>query len=136
MSAQSFLFSVKQWLTGANTKLDKLARQCCMEISERVVERTPVDTGFLRGSWQPSIGKPEDAKGDLDPGGALALSRISFVVTDVKVGDHFFMINNAAYARFVEHGTSKMAGRHFVSQTVKEWPSIVSQVARELKVTK
>ncbi len=99
-----------------------------------MVQRTPVDTGFLRGSWQPSIGEPAEAKGSMDPSGAGANAKIGLTVANVKAGDRFFMINNAAYGPFVEYGTSQMAGRFFVTETVKQWPQAVDKVVKDLKL--
>ncbi len=135
MSAQVFRAQIGKWKGKTQAKLDALARQTCFEMGQRVVQRTPVDTGFLRGSWQPSVGSPELAKGKLDPAGLSALSDLGVKVAGIKPGDAFFMLNNAAYARFIEYGTSKMAGRFFVTQTVKNWQNVVDEVAADLGMT-
>lgn len=126
-----------RWHKAADEKIDALARQVCFEMAQRVVEKTPVDTGFLRGSWQPSIGKPvTDKEGSHDPGGAAAQAAIAAVIPSIKAGDRFYMMNNAAYARPVEYGTSKMAGRHYVRDTVAAWPEVVASTAAQLGLKK
>jgi len=135
--SQVFKAQIDAWLHKAPEKLDGFARQICFEMAERVVDKTPVDTGFLRGSWQPSIGEPSlDHEGKEDKAGALAEAAVALVVPQMKAGQKFYMMNNAAYARFVEYGTSKMAGRYYVSDTVKNWPAVVEQVASELGLKK
>jgi hypothetical protein len=144
MSAGSqFNADLSAWANKAQAKLDGLVRQTCQEISENTVKDTPVDTGFLRGSWQPSIGAPAAAKGALDQSGAKALADIGLVVSGVKAGDRFFLVNNAAYARRLEYGfvgedslgrTYNQQGRFFVTRNVKRWPLIVRRMAKVLGI--
>jgi hypothetical protein len=115
-------------------------------VAKAVVLATPVDTGFLRGSWQPSVGAvqvADSASVGLDAGGAAAISQISLAVAGMKTGDVFHMRNNAAYARRLEYGfvgqdslgrTYNQAGRYYVSDTIKSWPQIVARVAKDLKL--
>lgn len=135
--ADLFKIRLGKWKKASDDKLDALARQVCYEMAFRVVEKTPVDTGFLRGSWQPSIGVPKLA-GDPepDPGGAKAMGKIAAVIPQIKAGDRFYMMNNANYARAVEYGTSRMAGRHYVGDTVASWPSVVADTAASLGMKK
>lgn len=141
-SAQTRI-SLAAWEDWAKEKLDALARQSCFEMAERVVELTPVDVGFLRGSWQPSLGetgKLKDAGAD-DPSGAVAFVEIAAIVAQMEAGDRFHMLNNAAYAMRMEFGFTgedalgryyDQPGRFFVSDTVAAWKSTVSRVALEL----
>jgi hypothetical protein len=121
------------WAKRAGDRLDALARQTSQEVSERVVRATPVDTGFLRSSWQPSIGSPKSGSGS-EGQPNRALGDIGLVASSVKAGDVYWMTNNAAYARHVEFGTSRMAGRFYVTDTVARWKSIVDRVARDLRL--
>lgn len=132
MSAAQFRAKVGEWAQTQPQKIDGFARQVCYEMAERVVMKTPVDTGFLRGSWQPAIDKVRNDAGAADTTGGKALGEASLVIAGIKVGARFYMTNNAAYARFVEYGTSKMVGRFFVTDTVKQWQSVVDKVAGEL----
>lgn len=115
-------------------RLDALGRQSVQELSQRVVVDTPLDTGFLRGSWQPSIGEPSMShKGELDASGGLIAAKLASVIPQIKTGVIFYMMNNAAYARYVHHGTEKMAARPWVENQVAAWPSIVRDVIHDLK---
>lgn len=133
MNGKVFNARIGAWARQVNADLDALARQTAQEMAGAVVERTPVDTGFLRGSWQPSIGAPADAIAKPDPSGEIARAAVTLKAAEVKAGDRFFMLNNARYARFVEYGTSRMAGRFFVGDTVAQWRRIVGRVARSLR---
>ena len=141
-SAQTRL-SLAEWEGWAKEKLDALARQTSFAMAEKVVELTPVDVGFLRGSWQPSLGETGKLKdeGADDPSGAAAFVEIAAIVAQMEAGDRFHMLNNAAYAMRLELGFTgedalgryyDQPGRFFVSDTVASWKSTVSRVALEL----
>lgn len=141
-SARSFKADLERWSKTVAGNLDALARQTCLQVSFNVVQDTPVDTGFLRGSWQPSIGDPaQRGQANLDPGGATVLGEIGLVCQGIKAGDVFWMWNNAAYALRVEFGfvgtdslgrTYNQAGRYFVTDNLKRGPAVVEQVAKSL----
>lgn len=136
MTAKVFRAKIEGWRNATQAQIEGIARQTCMEMAERVVRATPVDTGFLRGSWQPAIGEVKNGKGAPDPAGGQTIAEVMTVGNAVKPGDRFYMTNNASYAGFVENGTAKMAGRFYVQGTVKQWPAVVAQVAAELGVKK
>lgn len=125
-SGLNFKADLTKWAQQFSLNMDGLARQVSQEIALNVVTDTPVDTGFLRGSWQPSLKAPLVANGG-DPA-----SKIGLVVTNMKAGDTFWMTNNASYAGFVEFGTSRMAGRFFTTKNVTRFPEIAAKVARSL----
>lgn len=144
---ETFKASLGKWANKTQAQLDALARQSSQEVAKAVVIATPVDTGFLRGSWQPSVGgdaklaDPENVM--LDAGGANAASMIALEIAQMKAGDVFHMRNNCAYARRLEYGfvgqdslgrTYNQAGRYYVSDTVKSWRAIVQKVVADLKL--
>jgi HK97 gp10 family phage protein len=120
-TGMQFNADLSAWAKKASGKLDALARQASQEVSFRVVQATPVDTGFLRSSWQPAIGAPKAAQG---AAGGQAKA--------IKAGDIYWMTNNARYAKFVEYGTTRMSGRFFTTDTASQWQSIVNKIAMEL----
>lgn len=136
-SSTEFKAQIGDWAKRFPEKIDALARQSVQEVCLRAVTNTPVDTGFLRGSWQPSIGKPytgEPVQGD-------ATAKIALSVADLRAGDKFYMRNNAVYAKRIEWGFVghdslgryyNQKGRFMVTDAVKAWPTIVAGVAREL----
>lgn len=122
-NGRTFNLELKKWAGDFAGDMDALARQTCLTISENVVKSTPVDTGFLRGSWQPSLNAPVVGEG---------VATIGAVASQVKAGDIYWMTNGAQYAPFVEFGTSRMAGRFYVTDNMKKAPSVVSKLAKEL----
>lgn len=130
-TGRTFAAELRDWASRFPERMDALARQTSQEVSERVILATPVDTGFLRSSWQPSIGSPEAGKGGAGQQDA-AQAKVAMVISDMEAGDLYFLTNNAAYAEHVEFGTSKMDGRFFVTDNVKRWPVVVESVAKDL----
>ncbi len=128
-TGRDFTIQLDQWAKRFAGDMDALARQVCQEIANNVVTDTPVDTGFLRSSWQPSIGAPASSNGNNN---GNPITTVAAVAQGVRAGDVFYMINNAEYAPHVEFGTSKMAGRFFLTRNVKRAPSVVAKLAQEL----
>lgn len=142
-NGREFKAKLGAWAAKAGEQLDGLARQSIQQMCFQVVVDTPVDTGFLRSSWQPSLGAPKAGKGQefgmagsgASAAAAKALASIGVTITDMKLGEKFNLVNNAEYALHVEFGTSKMAGRFMVTDNAKRWPQIVSKQAKELGIT-
>lgn len=141
LGGQQFKATITKWAEKNSQQFVALARQSALQISENVVKATPVDTGFLRGSWQPSIGEPKSNPGTLDPSGGKAITDVVMIVNGMNLGDSFFMLNNAAYARRLEYGfvgkdslgrAYNQPGRFYVTDNVKKWQTVVSSVAAEL----
>lgn len=142
-----FKVNLGKWKKKLDGKLDALARQTVQEISYRVIMATPVDLGFLRGSWQPSIGEGASpvviGAATEDPTGAQSLAKIAALIPQIKTGEMFHMRNGAVYAMRIEYGfvgpdslgrVYNQQGQFFVTGTVKQWPKIVEQVLKDLKV--
>lgn len=139
---QNFTKAMDSWAHLAAAQLDALARQSIQELAERVVLATPVDTAFLRGSWQPSIGGYDMAAvGSPDAGGARVMSQTGIALSGLPLGETFYLVNNAVYAMRLEYGFVgedslgryyNQAGRHFVGNAIVAWESIVAKTAAEL----
>lgn len=141
-NGKEFKAALAEWADKVGAQADALARQVCQETGFRVVKNTPIDTGFLRGSWQPSIGEimtsAKEAVTD-------SVADVALVCTGIKAGDVFYMTNNAAYARRIEYGFvgQDSLGRHynqppryFVRDTVAKYREIVTMTAKDLGLKK
>lgn len=146
MDGKTFEAEIGKWAMQMPEKMDAFARQLVQELAKRVIERTPVDVGFLRGSWQPSIGEPSIThEGTEDTTGAKLSAAIAVILPAIKAGVKFYLMNNAVYARRLEYGfvgedslgrTYNQAGRFYVTDTAKSWPAIAQDVAADLGMTK
>lgn len=128
MNGAQFRVSIGKWADATDDALLALSRQSIQSLAQWVVETTPVVTGFLRGSWQPSLNAPAAGA----PANAAPAASLEAVLSGMKLGDSFWMINGALYGVYVEFGTSKMAPRHSVTAAIAAWPEIVAAEAEKL----
>lgn len=134
--------SIENWRQSVTDDLLSVARQSVYELALRVVMDTPVDIGFLRGGWQPSIGElppPKDA--EKDAAGAAALADLAVSLAGLTLGETIYYTNAVIYARRIEYGFVgfdslgryyNQQGRFYVMNNVAQWQSIVSAKAVEL----
>lgn len=125
-----FSVDVSQWVDDASEALEKIIRQTVQEMGQRIVMRTPVDTGAARGGWWPALGMtPQLGGGAADPGGQATVSRIAMVAAQMKPGDVFTLANNIKYIRKLEYGSSKQAPGGMMRITAAEGEQIVEDMA-------
>lgn len=124
--AETFDVQIARWVEKAKGRVREFCVEFVQDLNEEVVRATPVDTGFLRASWWGSIGAPVENAG----GGSVA--QMNLVATTIVPGDVYYVMNGAAYARFVEYGTARMAPRAFVRGTVARADAIAEAAARRV----
>lgn len=104
MATQDFTLDLDAFVAKAKGRMNEFLIEFLQDLNEQVVRATPVDTGFLRGSWFASIGAPSVSGGALDPAGAGAVARMNLVASGIVVGQAYYAMNGAAYAARVEYG--------------------------------
>ncbi len=91
------------------------------EIADLLVVATPVDTGFARGNWRPSLNVPIESPITFnDPSGQSTVAKIQVVGRRYRVGDTIFIRNNADYITFLNDGSSPQAQGDFVKDAVEQ----------------
>ena len=101
----------------------RIYQDSCIEISRRVIERTPVDTGALRKSWTASKGSIDTS----NRGGDFVS-----VARGLTLGQRYTFGNGQPYARRIEYyGHSPQAPRGMMRVTLAEYESIVAQQVRK-----
>ena len=126
MSNGSFSLDVSAWVKQAGDKADAFCRQFCAEVSERVIERTPIDTGFARSQWQPGING--DFSGAGDP-----FATVNLTAAQMRAGDTFTLMNHCKYIRRLEYGWSQQAPHGMVRITLAEAPDIAQKLLQALQ---
>ncbi len=127
----TFTVDLTRALDQVGARTDQFVRAFTLELAQRISRRTPVDTGFLRGSWFATVnGAGAPAGGPRTPGGAS--QQLEATLSATKLGDVISLDNDAHYAPYVEFGTSRMAPRAMVRTTLAEVPTIARQVAAAL----
>ena len=102
-------------------KKDHVAKVCltALNVHQRIVQKTPVDTGRARSNWLPSIGSP--ATGTVGVSRSLAVqARRVFNKKSVPFGTNLYIANNLPYIERLNQGYSKQAPMHFVEMAIQE----------------
>lgn len=120
-------------LNQARRKLDRKADQAmrglALELTGRIVRRTPVDTGRARGNWHADIGRPRRTVTDaVDPSGGGTIAAASAATAQLAVGRSWFLTNGLPYIRRLEDGWSLQAPSGMVKVTIAE----LRQLARDI----
>lgn len=118
MSIQSQLEEIAKRST---EKVEKVIRASVFEVGNRVVIRSPVDTGLFRANWLTGI-NAIDNRGD---------GQINQVASDFKVGDTLYFVNSLPYAKPLEDGSSEQAPRGMVKLSAAEFDTIAEAAIRQ-----
>lgn len=100
---------------------EKESRVLVLDIHERLVRTTPVDTGWASNNWVPTIGVPTESP--VGRPGHLSLAPITKGIADVlkwtfKNGAAF-VTNNVPYIQKLNSGSSKQAPSGFVEKAIQ-----------------
>lgn len=99
----------------------KLQKKLVLEALQRIVKKTPVDTGRARGNWQTTIGESaETAIEVLDPDGGETIAKGLAAIGQLPPYSIVWISNNVNYIEFLEGGSSKQAPAGMVALTVEE----------------
>jgi hypothetical protein len=122
---RSFGDQVRAQAAQARQGLEVAQQKIALEVSKRVIFRTPVDTGRARGSWMPAIGAPAVVDpGAFDKEGGAAMRRVSDAIAKFKGDATFYLTSVLSYMPFLEEGSSKQAPNGMVAITVREFEGI------------
>lgn len=135
--AGSFQATIDRWVLETKQRQEAVFKNAAEAVAEDVIDRTPVDTGFLRASLQASLveapaidPKARPAKGVK---GIAPPSNYSVVIENATLGQTVYMGFTAAYARHVEYGARGKQGVGMVRLAVQQWPQHVAKAVREAK---
>ena len=133
MAVESFSLQIEKWTEETQKRVTLAVRKIALDVFERIILKSPVDTGRFRGNWQVQIGSIPTGTLEIDDkSGQVTLAKAQAEVLGVKAGDTIFLINNLPYARRLEYGWSNQAPEGMVRTTVAEYQPIVDQVVREI----
>lgn len=90
---------------------------------ENLYEDTPVDTGFARSNWIPTIGAPfSDVFGDRDTNVSDARQEAGLAelkgYTPTQLAKSLWIANNVKYIKLLNAGTSSQAPAAFVERAI------------------
>lgn len=104
-----------------NESIELEARKLVLDIHERLVTDTPVDTGWAASNWitslvipvKETVGSPDHISTHEANAGIAEILRWKFIQGPA------FIANNVPYITFLNEGSSKQAPKGFVEADVK-----------------
>jgi hypothetical protein len=138
----SFAGDIHKFNVKAQGNTSKVLRGTALAMFGQVVQRTPVDTGRLRGNWQVELNNIPRSTVKQTPSGAISQGNAE--INRSKANDAIYIINNLPYARVVEYGLypdgpntaggySRQSPQGMVRVTVAEFRREVEKQARSVK---
>jgi hypothetical protein len=124
--ARAFALDLDRWIAESRDKARQQFVAISLEAHARLVDLTPIDTGFCRSQWGFAIGdqpprivvdRPQDAEGL-----AAAVSATAGLAGALKaeVGDLVWVFNPTRYATALENGHSGQAPNGMVKIAMAE----------------
>lgn len=95
-----------------------------VEVQSRIIDKSPVRTGVLRGSVRVGVNKTNREYGREDPGGDATKQQNTDELNQYELGDDVNISVNAPYAVYVEEGTDTIAPVGMIKTTLEELPAI------------
>lgn len=102
-------------------RLDKALQATAIEAINRLIDRTPVDTGAAKFHWFVRVMPDERFEKELtDPSGAQPKARAKRDVKLFRIGQIVWLVNSAPYFKYLEAGSSQQAPQGIVAITLAE----------------
>ena len=128
----TFAADIRRLVAKYKTRVDDVVKQSVQELSERVVQGNPVDTGFSRASWFSSVDNSKPTHPNPPTPGTGGPAAISPADIAAAPGHVFQLRNGAAYIRRLEYGHSSQRPSGWVRLAIADFPQIVAQAARQV----
>ncbi len=106
-----------------------VAQDVSVELSARVIRRTPIDTTRCVANWESAINTvPQEFDDERrDPAGQASLSRAKEAAASMRLGNAFVIANSAPYVFRLENGWSNQAPAGFRDLAVAEFQRIAQR---------
>lgn len=121
--------------------IETAMRKLQLRTFQALVSATPVDTGFARGGWSPSVGEPEPGPTDPPEKRELAEQQAAqLFAAHTKAAEALasgyklnqgvvFLVNHVRYIGILNGGSSAQAPANFVEQAIR---TAISATKRDL----
>lgn len=101
----SFGEDLKRLCEQRKADMKTVVRSTAIALQQSMIEKTPVDSGRLKGNFQVGVGSiNEDTSSPPDKDGAATLARTAGALSDFRLGDTIYLTNSLPYAHVVEYG--------------------------------
>ncbi len=129
----SFTGDIEAWVAKTQRRMIAVFQTSASFLAEEIIERTPVDTGFLRASFSTQLNRPVQIG---DSGQDMS------AISQAGVGDTIYMGFGAVYAMRIEYGFDgpdslgrvyHQAGAAMVRLSVQNWPLHVKKAIASVR---
>ena len=129
----SFKLDLERFAEKTGIKANTVIKKVAFDITNSVIDMSPVDTGRFKNNWNLSIGSINTSTTEsTDLSGAGAMRRASASLASFQVGDSIYISNSLPYAQRLEDGYSTQAPSGMVKLTVVKYQSFVKEAVRSL----
>ena len=133
----TFSLAIQDLIKQVKGKEELFVREFTKDLSTVLIKNTPVDTGRMISAWWPSVDVPmegpEVMMSGADRSGAPSIARVMAVTPTIAAGQTYYIINGQYYAKWVEHGTTRISPRLFARRVVAMAPAIASSTAAKVR---
>lgn len=109
-------------LRGTKKSIERTIKKLVLDVTANLVGTTPVDTGWARSNWVPSIGTPvEQPTGSKESvsSGAQDQGLAAVAATYTLERGPIWISNNVPYITLLNSGTSQQAPAGFVQAAIR-----------------
>lgn len=130
----SFALDIEKFADEAIAAVENTRRIFIGNLCLRIIDRTPVLSGHLKGNWQPSVGAAEyDEVARASKDGAFVKKLSLDVLATLKGDETFYFSNNAPYVLVIEYEghSSVKAPDGMVRVSMAEVGQLINQAVRD-----
>lgn len=133
--AQTFSAQVEAWVTKSKKRLEAVVRTAAQDVTAEILQRTPVDTGFLRASFTVTLDGPLPIRADYSgvAGASYQPQPYALVIAGSQLGQTIYGTFTASYAAHVEYGARGRAGAGMVRLSAQNWQQHVARAVAQAK---
>jgi len=146
IAEKTFAAEVEAWVRETKERIEAVFHIAAEDLAEEIIAKSPVDTGFLRHSFQASGSQMPVIRADAKPaeGAKYAVDSgpINLVISNVPLGKTIYLGFVAAYALRLEYGfvgqdslgrNYNQSGVGMVRLAAQNWPWIVAEATARAK---
>lgn len=131
---ERFSATVERWARESEGRMEAVFKLAVQMLLEGVIDRTPVDTGFLRASATAStVGFAPLVDGRGIIGQTYQIDAYEVVIASSELGDTIYFNFTANYAAYVENGAKGRPPVKMVGLSVQNWQMYVDRAVARLR---
>lgn len=124
---------MERYIEGKKIALHDALRLAFLEIGVSIIENTPVDEGFARGSWTFSQSKNPVFNSKADKSGQAAISSLENGVSQAKKYAVYYLLSNLVYMPRLEYGWSQQAPAGMIRTSINRFETELRKRINETK---